>query len=106
MNRRSFLAAAAAAPLAAAQDTAETGFTPLFNGRTLDGWTVKDGPESAFYVADGAIEPDSSDCCAIASGAAAAALKKVRRCMAVLYPLQWIHMKLRAPASRRPGGRC
>jgi hypothetical protein len=55
MHRRNFLAAAAAAPLAFAQDTDETGFTSLFNGRTLDGWTVKDGPEAAFYVDDGAI---------------------------------------------------
>jgi hypothetical protein len=33
----------------------ETGFTPLFDGRSLKGWSVKDGPESAFYVDDGAI---------------------------------------------------
>src|SRR3954471_14243391 len=56
MNRRLFLGAAAAAPLAFAQDTTdETGFTPLFDGATLNGWTVKDGPESAFYVNEGAI---------------------------------------------------
>ncbi len=27
----------------------------MFNGRTLDGWTVVDGPQSAFYADDGAI---------------------------------------------------
>ena len=38
-----------------AQTEDETGFTTLFDGRSLDGWTVQDGPESAFYVNDGAI---------------------------------------------------
>ena len=47
------LAAAAAGPLPAAAQ--ETGFLPLFDGRTLNGWTVEQGPESAFYVKDGAI---------------------------------------------------
>jgi hypothetical protein len=28
---------------------------PLFNGRDLSGWSVRNGPESAFYVADNAI---------------------------------------------------
>jgi hypothetical protein len=58
MNRRAFLAAAGAAPLAVAQSSAdadETGFSPLFNGSTLDGWSVQEGPETAFYVRDGAI---------------------------------------------------
>lgn len=27
----------------------------LFDGRTLDGWTVREGPESAFYVSEGSI---------------------------------------------------
>lgn len=34
---------------------AEDGFTPLFDGRTLAGWSVQEGPESAFHVRDGAI---------------------------------------------------
>jgi hypothetical protein len=57
MNRRSFLAAASAAPLvyAAPQEGGDAGFTSLFDGRSLDGWSVQDGPESAFYVDDGAI---------------------------------------------------
>jgi hypothetical protein len=55
MDRRDFLAAAAGAPLLFAQNTEETGFTPLFDGKSLDGWTVRDGPETAFYVNDGAI---------------------------------------------------
>ncbi len=38
---------------AAAQPAA--GSTPLFDGKTLGGWTIEQGPESAFYVNDGAI---------------------------------------------------
>ena len=58
MNRRSFLAGATAAPLLYATPqgtTGETGFTSLFDGKTLEGWSVQDGPEAAFYVNDGAI---------------------------------------------------
>src|SRR3954454_20995842 len=55
MNRRDFLAATAAAPLLFAQNNDESGFTTLFDGKSLDGWTVKDGPETAFYVKDGDI---------------------------------------------------
>jgi hypothetical protein len=54
MNRRKFFTAAAAVPaLASAQSTEN--FTALFDGKTLAGWTVQQGPESAFYVRDGAI---------------------------------------------------
>lgn len=53
MQRRHFLALPLAAPLAAAE--AESGFTSLFDGKTLRGWRIKDGPETAFYVDDGAI---------------------------------------------------
>jgi hypothetical protein len=42
------LAAAAAVPPAAAPAS-------LFDGRSLTGWTVADGPETAFYVNDGSI---------------------------------------------------
>ena len=57
MKRRDFLAATTAAPvlLATPQRTDETGFSPLFDGRSLEGWSVKDGPETSFYVDDGAI---------------------------------------------------
>jgi len=57
MNRRSFLGGAAAAPLlwAAPQEADETGFTSIFDGKSLDGWSVQDGPEAAFYVNEGAI---------------------------------------------------
>jgi Domain of Unknown Function (DUF1080) len=57
MNRRTFLAAATAAPLLCAdpQEAGESGFTSLFDGRSLDGWSVQEGPESAFYVNEGAI---------------------------------------------------
>ena len=34
--------------------SAESGFTPLFNGKDLDGWTIK-GPAETFRVEDGAI---------------------------------------------------
>ena len=50
LTRRHFASLLAAAPLLRAQDA-----TPLFNGRDLTGWTVREGPESAFYVKDGAI---------------------------------------------------
>ncbi|MBX5494681.1 MAG: DUF1080 domain-containing protein [Bryobacteraceae bacterium] len=33
----------------------EPGFTSLFDGKTLAGWSIQEGPESAFYVRDGAI---------------------------------------------------
>ena len=51
LSRRHLLALAATPILA--QD--ETGFSPLFDGRTLTGWHVKEGPESAFAVDDGSI---------------------------------------------------
>src|SRR5512140_2279797 len=49
MDRRTFLAGASAAPLmfAAPQSADEAGFTSLFDGRSLDGWSVQDGPEAA-----------------------------------------------------------
>ena len=51
MNRRDFLATAAAAPLVLAE--VENGFQSLFDGRTLSGWVIEEGPESAFYVEEG-----------------------------------------------------
>jgi hypothetical protein len=54
MNRRAFLTAVSAAS-ALAQTTPDPEFTTLFNGRTLDGWIVEDGPETAFYVDSGDI---------------------------------------------------
>ena len=47
MFRRQFLTAAAL--------FAQPSYTPLFNGRDLGGWTVVDGPDSAFFIDDGAI---------------------------------------------------
>src|SRR5579864_1976796 len=57
MQRRSFLFAAGAtsAFVAAAQNSEESGLVSLFDGRSLNGWSVCDGPESAFYVNEGAI---------------------------------------------------
>src|SRR5438045_137695 len=54
MNRRAFLSAASVAPLLL-QAQAEDGFVNLFDGKTLRGWSVQEGPETAFYVDDGAI---------------------------------------------------
>ncbi|HLV00891.1 MAG TPA: DUF1080 domain-containing protein, partial [Acidobacteriota bacterium] len=54
MNRRDFLATAAAVPAILNVQT-ETGFTSLFDGETLNGWHIERGPESAFYVDDGCI---------------------------------------------------
>lgn len=42
-------------PAAALYAQTEDGFTSLFDGRTLAGWSIREGPESAFYVKDGAI---------------------------------------------------
>jgi hypothetical protein len=55
MTRRDFMAAAGAAPAMAQMPSAEEGFTSLFDGRSLRGWNIIDGPESAFYVNDSAI---------------------------------------------------
>ncbi len=57
MNRRAFLttAGAASALFAVPQNENESGFAALFDGKSLDGWSVEDGPEAAFYVNDGAI---------------------------------------------------
>ena len=54
MKRRVFLAtlpSLACCGLGRAQD----GYQSLFDGRTLDGWIVREGQPSAFYVSDGAI---------------------------------------------------
>ena len=56
MKRREFLANAALAPsVLSIVQPAEPDFRSLFDGRSLDGWTVVDGRESAFHVRDGAI---------------------------------------------------
>ncbi len=66
MNRRNFLGALSAAPLAGAAGSTGSPvveselFIPIFNGRDLDGWTVTEGPESAFSVSDGAIVVNDS----------------------------------------------
>lgn len=52
-RRRLLLASPLVAPLLGARS--EAGFEPLFDGRTLAGWQVREGPSSAFYVEDGAI---------------------------------------------------
>ena len=54
MNRRDFLGATSAVPLFL-QAQAEVDFTRLFDGKSLKGWTIQEGPETAFYVDDGAI---------------------------------------------------
>jgi len=42
-------------PWCVGAQSGETGFTSLFDGTSLNGWSVQDGPSSAFYVKDGAI---------------------------------------------------
>jgi len=54
MNRRSFLTSAAAVPALAAAQSSEN-FISLFDGKSLAGWSIREGPDSAFYVRDGAI---------------------------------------------------
>lgn len=58
LRRRSFLlsAAALALPRVAPGDDP----LPLFNGRDLAGWHVRNGPESAFHVSEGAIAASPS----------------------------------------------
>ena len=54
LPRRHLLALLAAAPAALPQDP-DSDFTPLFDGSSLNGWTIEHGPDSAFYVQDGAV---------------------------------------------------
>jgi hypothetical protein len=72
MKRREFLASAGFAPallamppaadaLPVTQGPGEAGFESLFDGVSLDGWSVADGRESAFYVDDGAIVVHQSE---------------------------------------------
>ncbi|HUQ93436.1 MAG TPA: DUF1080 domain-containing protein [Bryobacteraceae bacterium] len=53
LSRRGFLSIGAVSFLSAAEG--EAGFHSLFDGRTLQGWSVREGPETAFYVDDHAI---------------------------------------------------
>ena len=52
-SRRRFLAMLAAAPAGVAQT--EGSAQSLFDGRSLAGWSVREGPESSYYVEYGAI---------------------------------------------------
>jgi len=54
MNRRDFITGMTLLPTIL-PDPADEGFTSLFDGSTLNGWTIQEGPESAFYVKDKAI---------------------------------------------------
>ncbi len=63
MNRRTFLATAGLVPAAvhalqAQSAGVEPGFASLFNGQTLAGWSVQEGPTTAFRVIEGAIVVD------------------------------------------------
>ncbi len=53
--RRRQLLAFAAAPLLGPLRAQSAEWKPLFDGSTLNGWTIVDGPESLYYVDDGAI---------------------------------------------------
>jgi hypothetical protein len=55
MNRRELLTVLAAAPALVRAQSGEPPWTPLFDGQTLNGWSVQDGPDSAFYVNEGTI---------------------------------------------------
>ena len=54
MDRRRFLSGVVAAPALAAAQSSDS-FVPVFDGKTLAGWSIQQGAESAFYVRDGAI---------------------------------------------------
>ena len=64
MNRRVFLTTATVLPAALrtldGQSDVESGFVSLFDDKTLAGWSVQEGPTSAFRVDDGAIVVDES----------------------------------------------
>jgi hypothetical protein len=62
MDRRQFLQAAVTFPafLAHGQTVPESGFESLFDGKSLSGWVIAEGPESAFYVENGEIVSSSS----------------------------------------------
>ena len=51
MRRREFLASCLVPVAAMAQPSSRT----IFDGTSLNGWSVQQGPQSAFYVSDGAI---------------------------------------------------
>ncbi len=59
MNRRAFLFTPAFLPAILGAQS-EEGFAPLFDGQTLNGWTIRDGPESAFFARDGEIAASPS----------------------------------------------
>src|SRR5688572_23690036 len=54
LDRRQFMTSASAL-LTSPRLAFPADATPLFNGRDLTGWNVRNGPESAFYVSEGAI---------------------------------------------------
>jgi hypothetical protein len=55
MDRRRFLWMSSIVPAVLRGQGDEPGSVPLFDGKTLNGWSVRDGPESAFYVENGDI---------------------------------------------------
>jgi hypothetical protein len=55
MMRRTLLSAAAAAAAYQGSMQAASPSVSLFDGKSLAGWSVEEGPESAFFVDDGAI---------------------------------------------------
>lgn len=56
------LAVAAACLPAAAQQTDEEGWIPLFNGKDMTGWVLHDPNHSAWQVADGVMFQDRASC--------------------------------------------
>lgn len=52
MNRRQFIAGSTAGIALLQAQTSEDGFVPMFDGKTLNGWSIREGPDSAFYVHD------------------------------------------------------
>ncbi len=53
--RNSFLTIIALGWLAISVESAEEGFIDLFNGKSLDGWSIQNGPANAFTVQNGTI---------------------------------------------------
>ena len=55
MKRRDFLRTSAAACFSQTAVLAQTPSTSIFDGTTLNGWSVQQGPQSAFFVSEGSI---------------------------------------------------
>lgn len=71
-------------PLAAAEDKPDDGFTPLFNGKNLDGWHNVNGAPGTFFVKDGEI---------ITTGTPTGFLATNRQYENFILEMDWMHVE-------------